>query len=590
MLTPADEQIGRLATERPEIPHRNVTAQTASATDPGIFETGLRACVARAAHYLGRDTECSGAPPALLSFDRLFARSFTGPEARRLVRERLDADPGFDLADEAFSAMVSLSLLPSPASPAQRALVDRLAAQIETCRWRGRYRFFADANGFPADTDCTAIATSALFEHGLLSAAELDTRVRELLLAAALATGVAQQQGRGDDGDLHPHTFMVYWEDGAEPATTARGRKQDAVACANALYTVELNGPQTGEKAATVIRETTGYLLGHLDSGRYLGGTRYYPSPEAFLYAVSRICARFPRSASARVLAAPVRRALEEREANAPVRAMAAEPGTSLAIAHRVLAADNLDSTAGQAQRRALLTGAQRPDGSWPACPHYRMGRFPVYFGSPYLTTMFAHAALRSRGTPDPTSEGSDDPPAATQPAHTRACPAPVLGLPAANPERRRRLGTAAGTRERPHQQLLLPDRARQTGTDRGPARRHGVSARPVPAHCGHQIAARRRRPAPDPLRRPGSREFVRTAGTVLGGTGPLAQPEAGAVNAHPSIKPMVQAWVHDRRLARSSSRRTPWPRRGPSPAPPETPQPSSWRSPPWTCFCGAST
>ena len=406
-MTPADGQkTGRLGTERPERAHRNATAQSASATDPDISETDLRACVERAARYLSRATECGGAPPALLSFDRLFARSFTGPEARRLVGERLDADPGFDLADEVFSAMVSLALLPAPASPAQRALANRLAAQIETCRWRGRYRFFADANGFPADTDCTAIAASALFEHGLLSATELDARVRELLLAAAPAAGVTRQHSCGDDGDLHPHAFMVYWEDGAEPATTARGRKQDAVACTNALYTVELNGPQAGEKAATVIRETTGYLLGHLDSGRYLDGTRYYPSPEAFLYAVSRICAQFSRNASARVLAAPVRRALEEREANAPARAMAAEPGTSLAIAHRVLAADNLNITAGQAQRRALLAKAQRPDGSWPACPHYRMGRFPVYFGSPYLTTVFAHAALDPRGTPDPTSGG----------------------------------------------------------------------------------------------------------------------------------------------------------------------------------------
>ncbi|MER7111785.1 hypothetical protein [Streptomyces sp. NPDC000229] len=76
---------------------------------------------------------------------------------------------------------------------------------------------------------------------------------------------------------------------------------------------------------------------------------------------------------------------------------MAATPGESLDLAFRTLAADHLGLTAGQAERRVLLAGAQQDNGSWPACAYYRMGRFLVYFGSPYLTTVFALTALRPR-------------------------------------------------------------------------------------------------------------------------------------------------------------------------------------------------
>jgi hypothetical protein len=69
--------------------------------------------------------------------------------------------------------------------------------------------------------------------------------------------------------------------------------------------------------------------------------------------------------------------------------------GSVLEVALRVLAADRLGVTAGQDERRALLARTQRPDGSWPATASYRMGRFPVFFGSSCLTTVFALSALQ---------------------------------------------------------------------------------------------------------------------------------------------------------------------------------------------------
>ncbi|WP_329449184.1 hypothetical protein OG906_40430 (plasmid) [Streptomyces sp. NBC_01426] len=283
-----------------------------------------------------------------------------------------------------------------PAGPLAQKLVARLAPQVEDCRWQGRFRFFPRTSRFSADTDCTAIATGALYEHGLLSAADLQQGVSELLRAAAPAPADCRVRadGRGDEHS-YQHVLMVYWEDGVEPNALPRGRKHDAVACANALYTLHLNHQYIAGDDEAVITASMRYLRDHLVSRRYMHGTRYYPSPDAFLYAASRICARFPQHS--RMLTTPLRHAVQEREIDTQTWALADQPGTALDLALRTLAADNLALNVGQDEGRMLLARLQQPDGSWPACPYYRMGRFPVYFGSPCLTTLFARRALRGR-------------------------------------------------------------------------------------------------------------------------------------------------------------------------------------------------
>ncbi|WP_189554741.1 hypothetical protein [Streptomyces lavendofoliae] len=313
-----------------------------------------------------------------------------------MLRERFGADPGFDLGDEVFTAMVALVLLPSAVTSAHSELEARLSRQIESARWQRRYRFFSAANGFPADTDCTGLAVSALHERGLLAAGDLQEHVADLLRAAAPAPGsVPRSSAHGDEGRLPPRVLMVYWDDGLEPATAPRGRRLDAVVCANALYAVKLCASPLTEDAQAAVAATTHYLAGHVESGRYLEGTRYYPSPDAFLYAASRLCARFPHDF--RDLAGHLRMAFLHREASAPSSRLATAPGTALDLALRILTADRLGLAEGQEERRTLLAAVQQNDGSWPACAYYRMGRFPVYFGSPYLTTVFTLAALRTR-------------------------------------------------------------------------------------------------------------------------------------------------------------------------------------------------
>ncbi|MEU5251196.1 hypothetical protein [Streptomyces longwoodensis] len=343
--------------------------------------------VGRAMAYVQRVVGPAGAPSAELSLCPGFGQGFDGARARGRIVEAWGVDPGFDLAAEGFSAMVSLVLLAPGGDP---ELVRCLARQVETYRWRHRYRFLPGPGGLPADTDCTALALAARYESGLLPAAGLRAGARDLLRSAAPATVLPRQQAaERDAGAVRPGVFLVYWEDGKEPGTLPRGPKQDPVACANALYALLLADLTGCDEARGVADATVGHLAEHLSSGRFLCGTRYYPSPDAFLYAVSRLCARFPDAA--RPLTAPARRALERTGAGAP-----AVPGSVLETALRVLAADHLGVTAGQDERRAQLVRAQRPDGSWPAAAYYRMGRLPVYFGSAYLTTVFALSALRT--------------------------------------------------------------------------------------------------------------------------------------------------------------------------------------------------
>ncbi|KNB54097.1 hypothetical protein [Streptomyces caatingaensis] len=178
---------------------------------------------------------------------------------------------------------------------------------------------------------------------------------------------------------------MVYWDDAAEPRALPRGFKQDAVVSANVLRALRTTGPRTpGDDATGVHRATLRHVEDHLVSRRYLHGTRYYPQPAAFLHAAARLCAG--SGTYARVLRGPLRRALHDARSH--------PPGDPLGLALLTLAARLAGVTEGQEQWRGLLAAAQRPDGSWPACPYFRMGRFPLYFGSAHLTTVFALRAL----------------------------------------------------------------------------------------------------------------------------------------------------------------------------------------------------
>ncbi|GGO93385.1 hypothetical protein [Wenjunlia tyrosinilytica] len=319
-----------------------------------------------------------------LSFDRRFKDTFARADARTAIRQRTATEVGFDFGVEAFSSMIGLMLSACPDTVVPPPLIKRFVQQVESCRRKGRYSFFVDVPEFAADTDCTAMAAGALYEHGLISVAELASS-SEALLRASASDPCSLRNTRPSKGEVHPHVLLVYWED-TDRRVLPRARRHDAVACANALYTLSLLEAPSTPVESEVMDATIRYVSHHLNSRRYLSGTRYYPSPEAFLYAASRLCARFGR--------------FSELFTSALRREISAAPGRltedPLNLALSIISASNVGMMAGQAQRRERLARLQRNDGSWPAAPYYRMGRFQVYFGSPLITTLFAARAMQA--------------------------------------------------------------------------------------------------------------------------------------------------------------------------------------------------
>ncbi|MER6362611.1 hypothetical protein [Kitasatospora sp. NPDC001527] len=303
-------------------------------------------------------------------------------EVVRRARTELGIDLDFEPRDEGFSAMLALDNLPHPPPERAQALLPALIRRVEACHWRGRYRFFPTVREFAADTDCTALAAAGLHRHHALRPSRLAASARELL-----AAGAPESSAR--DG-LLPGAVMVYWEDGAEPLARPRGRKHDAVVSANVLRTLHLAEQHDSHEGRRTVDATLRHVEDHLRSGRYLGGTRYYPSPAAFLHAVARLCGVCHDCAT--------RLGPLLRNACAALPA----PTNALDLALFIICAETCAAPGDRHGHRAELAGRQRPDGAWPAHAYFRTGRVPIYFGSAHLTTVFALRALGSDSSKPP--------------------------------------------------------------------------------------------------------------------------------------------------------------------------------------------
>lgn len=341
----------------------------------GTLGTLRRQAVDRGMQFLLSRGGDRGIEPATVSLAD--GKPLSGPDLRSQVRHRIGVDIGVDPADEAFSAMMALALLRPPQTLAEREKLRVLHERVQDCRWQHRYRFFHARTSFASDTDCTAVTAAALRATGYCTDSDLDTYARVVLTAASPGRS---RTFRWDDEVVKPGRMMVYWEDDAEPGVSRRGRKYDPTVCANALYVLE-HATIPGKIHPFVVAANRAYVAEHLTSGRYLTGTRYYPSPASFLNALSRLCAAFPDRY--RTLAPALAAGVAATDLAAP-----------LSLALIILAADNAGYQAGQDERRTTLLSQQRPDGSWPFCPLYQLGRHPVYFGSPDITTLVAVKAL----------------------------------------------------------------------------------------------------------------------------------------------------------------------------------------------------
>lgn len=231
-----------------------------------------------------------------------------------------------------------------------QALADAISAAL-AARVAGedRVHFFLDRDRLPADVDCTAVAYLVMLDTGRCVEADAH-RALDRIAANVDARGVV----------------ATYFEPDGERAGIV-----DAVVCINAIRLADRLG-RLGDVHASWdhVREV-------LATGAYLAGTRYYPSPDAFLDGLARLVdlPAAPRS-----------------ELRSAIVARLGASEHPLDLAQRVTSARRVgvDATAD----RERLAAQARPDGTWPADGWFCYGRSRHWFGSAALTTAFALGAL----------------------------------------------------------------------------------------------------------------------------------------------------------------------------------------------------
>jgi hypothetical protein len=272
----------------------------------------------------------------LLSPDRSFKAPISSPE-------------------ETFSTIVILDLLGD--SPGiQECFKQQCLSYILGSFEDGIIPFFKDPlmrSALPPDVDCTAYGAAVLVKHGKLTNLQIQEIVKRIL-------GNVNEAG----------IIQVYFE----PRGSREGRLDPAV-CANALCFLNIVGQ--GEAA----KRSEDYVYQTLQNRSYLEGTRYYPSPDTFLFFVTRMV---ESSYRLRDRFEPL---LKER-----IVERLGQTEYPLDCALRVIASRMMGVEA--PQDITTLLSQQTDLGNFPADIFFKCGTDSWNFGSEALTTAFAIVAL----------------------------------------------------------------------------------------------------------------------------------------------------------------------------------------------------
>lgn len=278
-------------------------------------------------------------------------REFRGGYTCRLS-ESVDFAESSAAPPEVFTAILVAELL-GPLLP--EALRDALVSEIESRRTAdGWVHFFEDPRLLPADVDCTALASTALWRLGALDEASFQ-RTLDAIIGNTTQLGVI-----GVYRDLGERAEVV-----------------DPAVAVNALYAINHGG------RADEARATEQWVASWIASG-CSGGTRYYHCPDTFLLFASRLVHAFPERYASWLepLQRAIRRRHEEQMGELDVAQWAAAAtlvGVSPSWVH---------------QRCDELLASQHAEGAWAAQALFKYGRKRVYFGSRVLSTAFAVYAV----------------------------------------------------------------------------------------------------------------------------------------------------------------------------------------------------
>jgi hypothetical protein len=218
----------------------------------------------------------------------------------------------------------------------------------------GIFNFFYDDTLLPADIDCTAIGQSLLIEMG-----KGDLHIAHQVVDRILDTA-------NEDGIVE-----VYF------SPCGHRHYVDPVVGVNALYLIALLGR---EKEA---RKTEAYVFEYLRTQAYSEGTRYYPSPDIFLYFLARLIDTFPYF-----------RTRYEKKLKEALQTRLGSSNSPLDLAARVITAKVLGISNDLEEHRLVLM--QNKSQGWKAGAFFKFGTRRGFFGCNALTTAFATKALET--------------------------------------------------------------------------------------------------------------------------------------------------------------------------------------------------
>jgi len=250
---------------------------------------------------------------------------------------------------EVFSSIIIADTLPkqTPHEKLRRVALQYIAAQTR----QGQLSFLEDRSLITPDADTNSLGYSVLLENSLTTP-EIANKVLDSIL-----------EHRDDHGRIQ------VW------LSQERENRLDHVVGANAVYFARLLGRGDESQA------TEDWLMSILDSKKYVNGSRYYHSPDSFLYFLGRLT-KFPKLE--RTLKAKLGKHLQQRVGKTEY---------SLDLAMRTILANFL-GIQNDTEKQKLLS-MQEQGGSWPADVLYRQGtNKTILYSNQSVPTAFSIRAL----------------------------------------------------------------------------------------------------------------------------------------------------------------------------------------------------
>lgn len=254
---------------------------------------------------------------------------------------------------ESFTAMVIADLLMRQGRE-HGVLVRSVVSMLEWELADDVFFFFKEHEKLPADADCTALGLSVMLNGGA-RVRDQANRALDRILANCNEDGVVE----------------TYFD-----PTGERDGIIDPVVCCNVLYLAFQLG--RGEEARATLEHVHQVLV----EESYLEGSRYYHSPDTFLYFLGRVVDRFSETHD--LLLEPLRHAVRKRLGIST---------HTIDVAQRSLLCTWLGIEDDQDELDTLVD-MQEGDGNWPNDALFRYGRKKVYFGSRTMATAFATTAI----------------------------------------------------------------------------------------------------------------------------------------------------------------------------------------------------